>query len=147
MDFNFDDVDDFAIFLKEMRSKRESAKALEKANKSKRHPLKRMERELILSKTDSRCHICGGPVGNNWHADHILAHSAGGEHSPDNYLPAHPVCNNYRWDYLPEEFELILKLGVLARTEIEKGTIVGKEVSKKFLQKEKQRIGRRKSAS
>jgi len=147
MDFYFDDVDDFAKCLKEMRRKRESAKAVEKVNKPKRRPLKRMERELILSKTDRRCHICGGPVDDNWHADHILAHSAGGEHSPDNYLAAHPVCNNYRWDYLPEEFELILRLGVLARTEIEKGTKVGKEVSKKFLRKEKQRIRRRKSAT
>ena len=57
------------------------------------------------------------------------------------------VCNNYRWDYQPEEFQLILKLGVWARTEIEKGTKMGKELSKKFLQKEKQRIRRRKSAS
>jgi hypothetical protein len=70
-----------------------------------------------------------------------------GEHTPDNYLAAHPICNNYRWDYLPEAFELILRIGVLARTEVGKGTKVGKEVAKKFLQKEKQRIRRRKSTS
>lgn len=34
--------------------------------------------------------------------------------SADNFLPAHSTCNNYRWDYLAEEFELILKLGVWA---------------------------------
>ena len=72
MDFNFDDVDDFAKFLKGMRSKRESTKAVEKVNKPKRHPLKPKERKLILSKTDGRCHICGGLVGDSWHADHIL---------------------------------------------------------------------------
>ena len=145
MDFYLDDVDGFVKCLKEMRSKRERAKAVEKGNIPKRRPLKRMERELILSKTDSRCHICGGSVGDRWQADHILAHSAGGVDSPDNYLAAHPVCNNYRWDYLPEEFQLILKLGVWARTEIEKNTKIGKELSKKFLQKEKQRLRRRKS--
>lgn len=147
MDFNFDGVDDFVKYLRKMRSKRESAKAAEKVNKPKRRFLSRKERELILSKTDSRCHICGGIVGDRWQADHVLAHSAGGVDSPDNYLAAHPVCNNYRWDYLPEEFQLILKLGVWARTEMEQNTKIGNELSKKFLQKEKQRLRRRKSAS
>ena len=36
MDFYFDDVDDFAKCLKEMRRKRESAKAVEKVNKPSR---------------------------------------------------------------------------------------------------------------
>jgi 5-methylcytosine-specific restriction endonuclease McrA len=147
MDFYFDDVDDFVKFLKEMHGRRESEKSVEKGKARKRRSLKLNERELVLSKTGGRCHICGGLVGDRWHADHILAHSAGGVNSADNYLAAHPVCNNYRWDYLPEEFQLILKLGVWARTEIEKGTKMGKELSKKFLQKEKQRVGRRKSAS
>lgn len=147
MDFYFDNTDDFVEFLKKLRGKRESAKAHRKSTKPKRRPLKPIERELILSKTDSRCHICGGRVDGRWQADHVLAHSAGGVDSPDNYLAAHPVCNNYRWDYLPEEFQLILKLGVWARTEIEKNTKIGKEFSKKFLQKEKQRLRRRKSAT
>ena len=143
MDFNFDDTDDFAKYLKETHGRREREKSERKTIWQKRRSPKPHERALIKSKTDGRCHICGGLVGDSWQADHVLAHSAGGDHSPDNYLAAHPVCNNYRWDYLPEEFELILKLGVLARTEIEKGTKVGKEVSKKFLQKEKQKIRRR----
>jgi hypothetical protein len=33
-------------------------------------------------------------------------------------LPAHSTCNNYRWDYLPEEFQYILKLGVWASTQM-----------------------------
>ena len=65
-----------------------------------------------------------------------MAHSAGGSHSVDNYLPAHAACNNYRWDYLPEEFQLILKLGVWARTEIERQTPVGLSIAKAFSAKE-----------
>ena len=68
-------------------------------------------------------------------------------HAADNYLPAHVTCNNYRWDYLPEEFELILKLGVWARTEVEKGTSVGLVIEKKFSQKEAKRQARRKNAA
>src|SRR3712207_8439206 len=50
------------------------------------------------------------------------AHSSGGAHSADNYLPAHTLCNNYRWDYSPEEFQLVLKIGVWARTRSEEHT-------------------------
>jgi hypothetical protein len=74
-----------------------------------------------------------------------MTHSAGGEHSIDNYLPAHITCNNYRWDYLPEEFELILKLGVWARTQVEKDTLVGRSIERQFSQYEARRIGRRKN--
>jgi hypothetical protein len=45
-------------------------------------------------------------------ASRVIAHSAGGTHEVDNYLPAHSTCDNCRWDYLPEEFQYILKLGV-----------------------------------
>jgi hypothetical protein len=74
-----------------------------------------------------------------------MAHSAGGEHSLDNFLPAHSICNHYRWDYLPEEFELILKLGVWAHTQIEKGTMVRRSIEQHFSEYEAKRIGRRKS--
>lgn len=62
----------------------------------------------------------------------------------ENFLPAHVTCNNYRWDYLPEEFELILKLGVWARSEVEKDSDVGLAIAKKFSQKELKRQARRK---
>ncbi|MDZ7654258.1 MAG: HNH endonuclease signature motif containing protein [Burkholderiaceae bacterium] len=79
----------------------------------------------MLAKTAGRCHVCGGPIeGLNWHADHVLAHSGGGAHSVDNYLAAHPICNNYRWDYLDEEFREILRLGVWLRN-ADRGVRVG----------------------
>jgi hypothetical protein len=76
-----------------------------------------------------------------------MAHSAGGTHSADNYLPAHGTRNHYRWDYLPEEFELILKLGVWARTQVEMGTMVGRIIEQRFSAYEVRRIGRRKIAT
>jgi len=79
-----------------------------------------------------------------WDADHVLSHSKGGEHSIDNYLPAHKTCNNYRWDYLAQEFQEIMKLGVWARTQVEKETKVGKQIAEKFVKYEIQRIKRRK---
>ena len=80
-----------------------------------------------------------------WQADHVLAHSAGGTHSADNYLPAHALCNNYRWDYSAEEFQLILKLGVWTRTQIERlRTDFGRKAAAAFLAHESKRQARRK---
>jgi hypothetical protein len=82
--------------------------------------------------------------GYDWQADHILAHSTGGKHSVDNYLPAHSLCNNYRWHYDAEEFQWILKIGVWMRTQIEKGTAIGREASQRFCKHEQRRSVRRK---
>lgn len=137
----------FVEKLRELRQQRKSEKETQKNRGTKRKALSKSQRVKVLEKTDGRCHICGGEVGVKWHADHVLAHSAGGEHSADNYLPAHPTCNNYRWDYLPEEFELIMKLGVWARTQIENETSVGQYCADGFLKHEKQRISRNQRAS
>jgi len=75
----------------------------------------------------------------------VLAHSGGGGSEADNYLAAHTLCNNYRWDYLPEEFQVILKLGVWARTQIEKNTSLGQQLASAFVAYEKVRRGRRRS--
>jgi hypothetical protein len=72
----------------------------------------------------------------------VLAHSGGGQHSEDNYLPAHALCNNYRWHYTAEEFQQILKLGVWARTQIQRLTRVGRYVAEEFLKYEKRRAAR-----
>ncbi len=122
---------------------RKELKAENRRPRSRR--LAETDRAAILLKTDARCHICGGEIDGEWNADHVLPHSAGGEHSVDNYLPAHGTCNNYRWDYLPEEFQIILKLGVWARTQIQRGTGVGKDIEEKFSAHDAKREGRRKN--
>ncbi|HEX5766493.1 MAG TPA: HNH endonuclease [Woeseiaceae bacterium] len=106
---------------------------------AKRRSLTQDERKQIAAKTGSRCHICGGPLEPRWHADHVLAHSGGGRHSVDNYLPAHATCNNYRWDYSSTEFAEILKLGVFFRTAIEKGDAHADKLARSYLAKERQR--------
>ena len=80
-------------------------------------------------------------------ASRVIAHSAGGTHEVDNYLPAHTTCDNCRWDYLPEEFQYILKLGVWARTQIEHGTTLGNSVASAFAGYETRRANRRVSKS
>jgi HNH endonuclease len=139
-----DDNEGFALALIEMRRLREEGKKSFKKTGYKRRSLSKRDRNKILEKTAGRCHICGGEVGKKWQADHVLAYSAGGEHSVDNYLPAHPICNNYRWNYTADEFQVILKLGVWARTQAEKRTAVGKMIGARFLTHERQRIDRRK---
>ena len=76
----------------------------------------------------------------------MLAHSGGGIDFIDNYLPAHHTCNNYRWDYLADEFQEILRLGVWLKTQIEKKTGVGTAAANQFIKNEKKRLGRRRNA-
>ena len=137
-------VEEYREYLLNLHRKREETKARSKAVKRKRKSLTLKERRQILDKTDSKCHICGGEIHGSWQADHVLAHSGGGRHSIDNYLAAHPMCNNYRWDYLAEEFQEILRLGVWLRTKIEQNTQLGKFVAAEFLKYEKRRLARRK---
>ena len=137
---------DIRVYLIDIRSKRREGKR--NSVRRPRSALNAGERRQVLAKTSGRCHICGGAIkGKAWQADHVMAHSAGGIHGVDNYLPAHSLCNNYRWDYLSEEFQTILKLGVWVRTQIERGTAVGNDVASAFSSHEVRRVKRRRSNS
>jgi hypothetical protein len=115
------------------------------ASDAPRTSLTAAERLQVLAKTSGRCHICGGTTERQrWQADHVIAYSAGGTRDVYNYLPAHSTCNNYRWDYLPQEFQCILKLGVWARTQLERGTTVGNDVASAFAGYEARKVKRRK---
>jgi hypothetical protein len=95
-------------------------------------------------KTDGRCHICGGEIDGEWQADHVLSHALGGANGLGNFLPAHQICNQYRWSYGSEEFQWILKLGVWLRTQIQRETQLGKQAAETFCAYERARIKRRK---
>lgn len=103
------------------------------------------QREEVRQKTGGLCHVCAGPLGDDWQVDHLLACSTGGLHSRENYLPACRICNKYRWDYLPEEIHYVLRLGVWAKTQIETQATMGKLIAPSFLAKEQTRIRRRRS--
>ena len=126
----------------------QARKKLHRQNRGlRREALTKSQRARILSSTGRRCHICGGVIRAKWQADHVLAHAGGGRHSLENYLPAHRLCNNYRWDYSPEEFQWILKLGVWVRTQIELNTAVGAVVRDKFYDYDLRRHGRRQTSA
>lgn len=138
------DTQDYAQFLADLRNERRSIKAHEKLRNGQRQLLNKKQRLEVLEKTGGRCHICGGTISDRWEADHVLSHSRGGCHSVGNYLPAHRICNNYRWDYTSAEFQEIMKLGIWIRSQIEKQTSVGKDVAEQFIKHEVRRVARRK---
>jgi hypothetical protein len=102
-------------------------------------------RTVVFKKTAGRCHICGGRVkGTKWDADHVYAHSAGGKHSIDNYLPAHRLCNTYSWDLSAEEFQWVLKIGVWARKHMEQDSAFAKDIRQRYHKHEVSRKKRQK---
>lgn len=126
--------------LKLLHSKRKNSKQ----PRSRTTRLTKQQRQDILNKTNSKCHICGIPLKeSDFQADHVKAHVAGGGDSMDNYLPSCFTCNNYRWHYLPEELQWILKIGVWGRTQIENQTVVGRAMSEKFVSHEHRRMARK----
>ncbi|MDZ4323779.1 MAG: HNH endonuclease [Pseudomonas sp.] len=122
-----------SVLIDELRLRRRDIKANRKQTLGRRAALTSAQRKQVFAKTDGRCHICGGEIKGAWHADHVFPHSSGGAHAVDNYLPAHDVCNTYRWDYTPEEYQLILKLGVWLKGEILRETKIGREAADKFV--------------
>ena len=127
---------DLPALLDELRLRRRDTKALSKQSVITRKALTNAQRALVFAKTNGRCHICGGAIQGTWHADHVFPHSSGGAHSVDNYLPAHDVCNAYRWDYTPEEYQLILKLGVWLKGEILRKTAIGRAAAEPFVKRQ-----------
>jgi 5-methylcytosine-specific restriction endonuclease McrA len=126
--------------------RRDRERRKDESGRRPRRGLSSRDRQIVLATTGKKCHICGGAIESSWQADHVLAHSGGGHSGLDNYLPSHSLCNHYRWDYLPEEFQMILKLGVWARTQIEKGTPLGGRIVTGFVAHDKRRASRRKGA-
>jgi hypothetical protein len=109
--------------------------------------LSRTERQAVHSKTDGRCHVCGELVPlDGFEADHVKNHTSGGASMVDNYLPACAFCNGYRWHYLPHELQWIMKLGIWAKTQIDRETPIGKSIAKGFVSHERNREARRKTS-
>lgn len=143
-DGQFSDVASFVAELKRLRDLHSNKKEAARPEKVARSPLSAEERAEILEKTDGACHLCGGRIeSTDWHADHVLHASKGGGHDVENFLPAHRLCNVYRWDHAGDSFQWILKLGVRLRTQVEKGTEIGNEAAKLFLAHERSRAKRR----
>ena len=136
-------ADEFADLLYSLHAARNQRQDTFKATKRTRQIPSAAERREILAKTAGRCHVCGGTIKGAWEADHVLAHSSGGGHIADNYLAAHALCNSYRWDYSSEESQLILKLGVWIRTQIERKPAIGRAAATAYLAYDTARARRR----
>ncbi len=110
----------------------------------KRNNITQKQREEILEKSNFSCHICGEKLDiKNFQADHILPHSTGGNCNSENFLASCHFCNNYRWNYLPEEIRWIIKVGVWAKTQVEYETESGKIIAENFVKHELYRESRR----
>ena len=108
-----------------------------KVKDAERFPLTKKQRELILVKTDGRCHMCGIEIGiNNFHADHVKSHITGGVHEENNYLPCCSTCNNLRWHYTSEEIQIILKLGRWLKTRVTKEDELALTLANEFIKHE-----------
>lgn len=143
----FNDAAQLSMRLKRLREERKRRRSEIRALGAKRRQLRGDERQAVLSKTGGLCHICGGKIDGAWAADHVLAHANGGEHAVNNYLPAHDLCNNYRWFYGTEEFQWVLKLGVWLRTRIEKQDRRAIDLAEDFVRHEMRRDSRRRRSA
>lgn len=70
------------------------ASAVRRARKKNAEVVEHVEPLVVLERDDGVCGICGHDVDPmNYHVDHIVPLSVGGEHSYANTQTAHPNCN------------------------------------------------------
>jgi hypothetical protein len=140
----FSDAIAFSKHLAKLHDRRR--KRVKGREKSRRPRLSVADRAEVLRSTGARCHICGGLIGpdGRWTADHVLPHAQGGRGGVENHLPAHGLCNNYRWHYSAEELQWILKIGVWTRSQIETGDALALQLAERFVAHEHRRAARRK---
>jgi hypothetical protein len=114
-----------------------NSRRLNKVKGGTRSQLTKKQREVILAKTDGRCHVCGIELqAHNFHADHVKSHITGGEHDESNYLPCCGTCNNLRWHYSSEEIQLIMKLGRWLKTKLLDETEISETIADQFMKHE-----------
>lgn len=97
-------------------------------NAPKRFALTAKQRDVILKKTGGHCHLCGGPAGDDWQADHVVPQMRGGTSDLSNLLPSCSECNGLRSAKSPEGIRKRFRLGVYAWPEVKKGTRTGRKL-------------------
>jgi len=86
------------------------------------------QRASVFEKTVGTCHVCGIALDGKWHADHVIPHLHGGRTVVENCLPICVVCNRLRWAYEPQVMQMVMRLGVYAKWEINHDTRLGEKV-------------------
>ena len=123
-------AESFSLYFKKLKNDRNK----KKKKQPRRYRLFMSDKISILEKAGYKCHVCGGPVTlSNFHANHVAPHSSSANSRIDNFLPSCNVCNRARWFFDPEEIQWILKLGIFVKTEIEKKSVLGKEIAEKYI--------------
>ncbi len=107
------------------------------------HSLNLKNRKLIRAKTGGHCHVCGGPLGPKWAADHVRPRARGGKDAADNYLPACGICNGVRWHRKSRVIRRMLRLGAYLLPQIEARTDLGKKVRRYYLDRRSRNRARR----
>ncbi|MEW4923255.1 HNH endonuclease [Algibacter sp. 2305UL17-15] len=139
-----DNLDTLVNEFNELYQDRLLKKQKSKNTDRKRTALNIKQRKIVFCKTEGLCHICGCELNiNKFEADHVKPHSQGGNEITDNFLPSCSKCNNYRWNYSPEEIQWILKLGVWLKTKIQERDNIGLRTASEFLLDEVKRENRR----
>jgi HNH endonuclease len=109
----------------------------------------------VFQKTGGHCHYCGdrlrfenrgwsaNPRGH-WEADHVIQRRKGGYTEIANYLPACTECNRLRWARTGPALRRLVRLGLIATEEIERGSPVGLHLNamlkRRLLQNESRRL-------
>ena len=93
--------------IERMRKYREENPHKHKELSARRHARKvgapvveKIDREYVWERDGGRCHICGKKIDRsiprNFHLDHLVPLSKGGNHTHDNLRAAHQTCNAMR---------------------------------------------------
>lgn len=69
-----------------------------------RHAISRTLRSIIYDMFDGSCMYCGAELDDDWHIDHIMPVSRGGQNNLGNLGPSCRNCNLQKSDYTVEEY-------------------------------------------
>jgi HNH endonuclease len=109
----------------------------------------------VFQKTGGHCHYCGDRLrfenrgwsaltDGHWELDHVIQRKKGGNTGPDNFLPACTECNRLRWARKGPALRRLMRLGLIATEEIDRGTDVGLHLQamlkKRLLENEGRRL-------
>ncbi|MBI2839750.1 MAG: HNH endonuclease [Acidobacteria bacterium] len=119
--------------------------------------MRETELREIFAKTNGHCHFCGDLVdfgkrgwdldlSGRWEVDHVIQRGKGGLRSPANCLPACTRCNRLRWHRTGDAVRELLFLGLIARDEIKRGTILGRGLAELQNRRLNQNANRRRGA-
>lgn len=65
-------------------------------------------RDEIWERDGGRCHVCGKKCDpRDWHLDHLVPISRGGEHTRLNVAVSHPTCNHRRFVSGPAQLRMV----------------------------------------